>query len=331
MGWLLLLKAWWDVITQHNLVGRYSSRAGSSLYFQLIWFGCADFIIFWHILCWLRHIIRHLFTLLAISPVVVLLLLLWFRTHLWALRVVPGWRCCYICLLLRCSWLICCVLSVAQHFRIILVFILVLVELILISINIYILFFLTFLTPSVHFREVVHRIAAWVSLIWLGWSYILMDEILLFLYIARWLRSLLSSATCGWHYVTWLWSTALTLVLKILSWALLVWVIFIIWLNLVVSVILHLFTVWWLSSIVAILNSLPIWCAWILRGLVCVSIPWIYRVSFASSPHVFHLWLAIFRLGSSSKTRGLRCRCQLLLWTIFGGAGLKIIIISIRV
>lgn len=210
MGWLLLLKAWWDVVTKHDLVRRYSSRAGSSLYFQLIWFGGAHFIIFGHVFCWLRHIIWHLFTLLAVSPVV-LLLLLRFGTHLWALGIVPSWRCCYICLLLRCSWLICCVLSVTQHFRVILVFILV--ELILISINIYILFFLTFLIRSVHFAQVVYRIPARVSLIWLGWSYILMDEILLLLNVACWLRSLLSSATRGWHNIAWLWSTALALIL----------------------------------------------------------------------------------------------------------------------
>lgn len=99
----------------------------------------------------------------------------------------------------------------------------------------------------------------------------------------------------------------------------------------VVSVVLHLFTVRWLTNIVAILNSLPVWCAWILGGLVCVSIPWIYRVSFASAPYVFHFWFASFRLGSPSKTRGLCGGCQLLLWAIFCGARLKIIIISIGV
>jgi hypothetical protein len=330
MGWLLLLKAWRDIIAQHNLVGRYSSRAGSSLYFQLIRFGCADLIIFGHILCWLRHIIRELITLLAYASSVILFLLLWFSTHLRWLRIVSSWWCCYICLLLRCSWLIVYIVSLANHFPIVLVFILL--KLILISIHVEILFFwLPSIPTSVHFTQIINWIAPCVSLILLRWSYILMHEILLFLNIASWLRSLLSSATCGWHYVTWLWSTALALILQILSGALLVWVIFIVRLDWVVPIILHLLSVWLLSNIVSVLNSLPIRCAWILRSLISVSVPWINRVGFSSSSCVFHFWLASFRLWCSSKTCGLCCGCQLLLWTILCGARLKIIIGSIRI
>lgn len=121
------LEAWWDIICK--LVSWDSTLSGSALNLQLLLLCSAYLWVFRHILA----LLRHLFTLLAHSSVVILFLLFWFLTHLRRLRVITRWTCRILNVLCRLSWLVCLIdVSITEDFLVTWI-ILVLIELALVS------------------------------------------------------------------------------------------------------------------------------------------------------------------------------------------------------
>lgn len=308
------LEAWWNVLGE--LVSWDPSLSGSALNLQLLLLRSAYLGILRDILA----LLRHLFALLAHSPVVILFLLLWLRAHLRRLRIITSWASGVLGHLCRLPRLVVLVdVPVAQDFLVIWI-VLMLIKLALVSRGSYLLLLLASVVPTaIQFTQVVDRVAPWIARVLLWALAALVDKVILLLKVARRLRSWLvwARALC-WDDVSRLGASALWL-LEILSWALFARIIFIGRLAWIVSIV-----------IISVLNHL-IWIRRSLRDLCCVSLSRVNRVCLSSTPCIPHLRLTWLWLSCSSKTGWLCGRCQLLFWTIFLCTALKIIILIILI
>ena len=180
-----LSKTWRHVVILINLVSWDSTRGCSTLNFDLRCLNCAYFLVLTRIFGWLSRIWGNLVALFTLSSFILLILLLWFLAHLWHLRVVSTRRTCRVIYnLIWSPWLIILVLSIREHFWIVLI--LGLIKLILIP-TWSILFLRIFLSSGCisHLCQVVYRITSRVPRILLLTtlcSHVLINKIVLFFY-----------------------------------------------------------------------------------------------------------------------------------------------------